>query len=299
MSNGKPVQRLIWPTLSLIAGTTLLWGLLVFGLAAWSPALAAVLLAPLIALHASVQHEVIHGHPFRSRRLNAVLVAPAFTLVIPYLRYEATHLAHHNDVTLTDPYDDPETAYLDPAVFEALPRWVQRVLEVNNTLAGRVLIGPAIATVLFLRDEARLIRGGDRAVLRGWLWHLPALAGVLALVAVSPMPLWLYALAAYGALSILKIRTFLEHQAHVHTAARSAIVEDRGLLAFLFLNNNLHVVHHMHPDVPWYALPRLYAANRDRYLGRNGHYRYRSYGEVVARYLWRRKEPVAHPLWPK
>lgn len=288
----------IWPTFSLIIAVTCAWGAAVFWLADWSVAMAVLVLAPVIALHGSLQHEVIHGHPFQSRRLNAALVSPAFMLLIPYLRFEATHLAHHRDASLTDPYDDPETAYLDPAVFAALPRWLQKVLTVNNTLAGRIIIGPLIGMAFFLTYDLRAARGGDRAVLHGWFWHLPALAGVLIMVSVAPMPVWAYMIAAYLAMSILKVRTFLEHQAHLYTAARSVIIEDRGPLAFLFLNNNLHVVHHMHPDVPWYRLPGLYAAGRDRYLSRNGGYRYKSYGQVFARYLWRRKEPVAHPHWP-
>ena len=49
--------------------------------------------------------------------------------------------------------------------------------------------------------------------------------------------------------------------------------------------------------VPWYRLPRLYFANRERYLARNDGYMYRSYAEVFRRYLFRAKDPVPHPLW--
>ena len=116
-------------------------------------------------------------------------------------------------------------------------------------------------------------------------------------VAWSPMPLWAYAAAVYGGLSLQRIRSFLEHQAHDRASGRTAIVEDRGPLALLFLNNNLHVVHHMHPGVPWYRLPALYRSRRDRYLARNGGYVLRSYGEVFRRHLWRAKDPVPHPIW--
>ena len=95
----------------------------------------------------------------------------------------------------------------------------------------------------------------------------------------------------------MKIRTFLEHRAHEDCHSRTVVIEDRGPLAWLFLNNNLHIVHHLHPGVPWYALPRLYRENRDRYLEVNQGYFYRSYKEVFVRYLLRRKDPVPHPLW--
>lgn len=291
----KPPRGIVeWPTLALLLGCYAVWGLAITWM--WLP-LGIVMAALTIALHSSLQHEIIHGHPFRSSFWNAVLVFPALTVVIPYLRFRDTHLEHHRDENLTDPYDDPESNYLDAGVWEGLPRWVQLVLRVNNTLAGRLLIGPVVSQVAFMAADARAIRAGNRAVLRGWLWHIPAAALVLALVHWAAMPLWAYALAAYAAIAILKIRTFLEHQAHERVRGRTVIIEDRGLLAFLFLNNNLHVVHHMHPLVPWYRLWRLYDGNRARYLSRNEGYRYASYLEVFRRYLFKAKDPVPHPLW--
>ncbi|WP_052249828.1 fatty acid desaturase [Tateyamaria sp. ANG-S1] len=130
-------------------------------------------------------------------------------------------------------------------------------------------------------------------MLRGWGVHLPGFALVLVSVSVSAMTGWVYLAACYAALSVLEIRMFLEHQAR----ARTVIVEDRGLLAFLFLDNNFHVVHHMHPRVPWYRLPALYRVHRERYLTCNEGYRYGSYREVFARHFLKAKDPVPHPLW--
>ena len=78
---------------------------------------------------------------------------------------------------------------------------------------------------------------------------------------------------------------------------RTVIIEDRGPLAFLFLNNNLHAVHHMHPTVSWYRLPGLYRTHQSRFLTANDGYRYDSYGEVFRHYFFCAKDPVAHPLW--
>jgi fatty acid desaturase len=265
--------------------------------ALWLPA--GIALATLaIALHSSLSHEMIHGHPFPDRRVNEALVFPALTLVVPYRRFRDTHLEHHRDSLLTDPYDDPESNYWDPAVWQRLKPWQQAILRVNNTLAGRLLIGPAVGTWAFTLSDLRAIRAGRAGVLSGWLWHLLALVPVaLWLGHVAQMPVWAYLLSAYMGLSILKIRTFLEHQAHERARGRTVIIEDRGILAFLFLNNNLHVVHHMHPRMPWYRLPGLYQENRARYLGRNGGYRYGSYGEIFRRYFLKAKDPVPHPLW--
>lgn len=282
-----------WPTLALILAC---YGVWIVALFAAPMGVALIVLIPVIALQSSLQHEVLHGHPFANRTLSEALVIGSLNLAIPYIRFRDTHLAHHTDATLTDPYDDPESNYLDPAVWTALPRGARAVLWANNTLLGRMLIGPALGQLTFMASDARLIRAGDRAVMRAWLIHIATALAIVAVVGLSPTPLWLYALACYGGLSVLKIRTFLEHQAHVHARARTAIVEDRGPLAFLFLNNNFHAVHHMHPQVPWYHLPRVYAANRDKYLDRNDGYRYDNYGQIFRRHLLRAKDPVAHPL---
>ena len=287
-----------WPTLAMIFFCYGFWAAATLWLPGISIFLAILVTAVLIGFHSSLQHEVIHDHPFRNRLLNAALVFPSLNLAIPYLRFRDTHLAHHRDADLTDPYDDPESNYVDPLVWARLPLPVRLALRVNNTLIGRLAFGPLIGQISFMRGDAGLIRDGDRAVLRGWLWHLPAAGIVLAWVLwIGTMPLWAYAIAAYLGLSMLKLRTFLEHQAHESARGRTVVIEDRGFFAWLFLNNNYHVVHHMHPKVPWFQLPALFRDNRDKYMRRNHGYYYRSYAEVIGRYLFRPKDPVAHPIW--
>lgn len=267
--------------------------------ALWLP-LGVVVAALAIALHSSLSHEVLHGHPFKSRHLNAALVFPALSFAIPYMRFRDTHLAHHVDSILTDPYDDPESNFLDPQVWAGLSAPAKALLRFNNTLAGRLLVGPLIGQISFMKADFALIRSGDRRVLLAWLWHLPAAALPLWwIVQMGAMPLWAYFIAVYLGLAVLKIRTFLEHRAHEKSRGRTVVIEDRSILALLFLNNNFHAVHHMHPGVPWYDLPALYAAGKQRFLQVNEGYVYRSYAQIFRRYFFRAKDSVPHPLWSK
>ncbi|TVQ57338.1 MAG: fatty acid desaturase [Rhodobacteraceae bacterium] len=289
-----------WPTLALLVSCYATWALAT----AFSDALGLWLAVPLtaltLALHSSLQHEVMHGHPFRDQRLSDALVFPALGLAIPYQRFRDLHLKHHIDENLTDPYDDPESYYCDPAAWAAFGPLRRRLLLANNTLLGRMTLGPALGLAHFWRAEARALRDGEVGVRRAWALHALGVAPVLLWLAhVATMPLWAYLAAAYLGLSVLKIRTFLEHRAHLSAAGRTAIVEDRGPLALLFLNNNFHAVHHAHPRVAWHALPALYAARRDLFLARNRGYRYASYLEVFRRHFLTRKEPPAHPFFPK
>lgn len=285
-----------WPTLALMVVCYGLWAGATWFAASISLWIAIPLLAAVLALHSSLQHEVLHGHPFNNTRLNEAIVFPALGLAIPYERFRDTHLAHHRNELLTDPYDDPESNYLDPRVWRALPAWRRRLLSFNNTLIGRMLIGPALGMVSFVASDIRLARGGDRSISRAWLLHLLGVVPVLLWVSASTIPLWAYITSAYLGLSILKIRTFLEHRADERVAGRSVIVEDRGPLALLFLNNNFHAVHHAHPQVSWYKLPPLYRSRRDVFLKRNGDYRYSSYFAIFREHFLRAKDPVPHPL---
>lgn len=285
-----------WPSLMLVAVTYAVWILATTWLAGLTLWLAIPVLAVAMAQHSSLQHEAIHGHPFRWEAANTLLMWPPLTLAIPYFRFRDTHLDHHRDSDLTDPYDDPESNFVDPGDWERLPGLMRGILMLNNTLAGRLLLGPAIGTLYFIRNEMRNAPSDPR-VWRGWAWHLVMVLPVLVWVVLAPVPVWAYLAACYGAVSLLKIRTFLEHRAHELSRARTVIIEDRGPLALLFLNNNLHVVHHMHPEVAWYRLPAVFRARRARFLDMNDGYLYRSYGEVFRRYFLARKDPVAHPLW--
>jgi len=288
-----------WPTISLFVATYGLWALATTSLYSLSPVLGVVVAAVAIAQFCSLQHEVLHGHPFGNRRLNEALVFPALTLTIPYGRFRDTHLAHHHDPDLTDPYDDPESNFMDPAVWVRLPVPVRWVLRFNNTLLGRMLIGPLVGNVLWLRAEVLLVVHGDSAARRDWLLHIGGLVLLALWLSGSAMGIGAYAIAAYLGQSLLKIRTFLEHRAHAAPRARSVIVEDRGPLALLFLNNNYHALHHAQPGVAWYRLPAIYTANRDQVLLRNEGYVYRSYAAVFRAHFLRVKDPVPHPLRPE
>jgi len=288
-----------WPTLAVFVGTYALWATATVMLWPISPLLSVLVAAVAIAQYSSLTHEVLHGHPFRSRWLSEALVFPGITVFVPYLRFKDLHLQHHFDPNLTDPYDDPESNFVDPAVWGTLSAPRRAMLRVNNTLMGRMAFGPAISLWALVTGDRHAIRAGDARAALGWVLHLVGMVPVLAwLLTFGTMPLWAYLLAAYLGWSLLKIRTYLEHRAHDAARARTVVIESQGPLSLLFLNNNFHVVHHMHPGTAWFKLPGLYFGNRDHYLRRNDGYVYRSYAQIFRQYLFHAKDPVPHPIWP-
>jgi fatty acid desaturase len=288
-----------WPTLVVFVATYALWGIATTLLWQVSPVLALFTAAIAIAQYSSLTHEVLHGHPFPNQSLSEALVFPGITVYVPYLRFKDLHLQHHFDPSLTDPYDDPESNFVDPEVWVRLPAITRAALRFNNTLFGRMLFGPALSLWALVKGDLRDITRGDRRVALAWGLHALGLVPVLWwLLAVGTMPVWAYLLAAYLGWSLLKIRTYLEHRAHEAARARTVVIESRGPLSLLFLNNNFHVVHHMHPGVAWYRLPALYFGNRDHYLRRNDGYVYQSYVTIFREFLFRAKDPVPHPIFP-
>lgn len=288
-----------WPTIALIVLCTSGWAVMTW-LAADGGA--SLFLVPLLVyattLHSSLQHEVVHGHPTKSRMINEALIFPALGLLFPYQRFRSLHLKHHNNARLTDPLDDPESFYLTRKSWSGKTRLGRTLLTANNTFAGRLILGPAISVTGLVAGDIRAIFRGEGSIIRAWALHAVAVTPVIYwLTAVCGFPLLDYLMmVAYPAMSLLMVRTFAEHRAHHRPEARSIIVQAGPVMSLLFLHNNLHAVHHQHPAAPWYRLPILYKQNRDAVLAGNGHYFCNGYGQLLRHFLLKPKEPVAHPL---
>jgi fatty acid desaturase len=290
-------MRVEWPTIAMIG--LCYGGWLVAGLAIWPhyPVAALMLMGLSCALHSSLQHEVLHGHPTNKAWLNEVLIgalplAPAY----PFRRFKVLHLRHHHDERLTDPYDDPESYYVDGRDWADISTPLRMLLIANNTMIGRIMIGPFLMVFSFLAKEIKLILQGDSKVALAWLLHgagLLLLAGTMHLA--FGLPFWLYTITSgYIGMSIISVRTYCEHQAADAFNHRTVIVE-RSALSWLFLNNNLHLVHHKAPGLAWYQLPQLMREKREEWLAMNNGYVFGGYFDILKQYAFRPKEPVVHP----
>ena len=292
------LRHVEWPTVLLLLATYALWA--VCGSLVWpvAPAPALVLMAILAAQHASLVHEALHGHPTRNGAVNEALVSVNIALIWPYRRFKTLHLRHHADERLTDPFDDPESYYRALGHYSGLPRWLQGILHVNNTMIGRVILGPLLGTLGLVLSDLRLIRQRDYSVARAWGLHFLGLIPVFACIYFwFAIPVWLYILTvAWGGAALIAVRTYAEHRWHDAPEGRTIIVE-KSPLSLLFLNNNLHLVHHRHPSAPWYALPEMYRQDRDRWLDLNKGYVFANYWQMFRAYGLVAKEPVIHPAW--
>ncbi|MEP0944119.1 MAG: fatty acid desaturase [Rhizobiaceae bacterium] len=293
--------KIEWRTLALIGVCHGLWlaGGLAWTSSNWVVSVVGLLmLAPLAAFHTSLQHETIHGHPTRFGWLNELLISLPLAVVFPYRRYRDLHLQHHNDLNLTDPYEDPESYFWPLCQYTTMRPIMRKLFLINNTLVGRLVIGPWLTLFGFARTEICRIRAGEPGVRLAWLLHVVGLVAMGWIITnVFAMPLWIYVLCVvYPALSLTALRSYAEHQAAENVGARSAIVEAHPFFALLYLNNNLHIVHHANPAMAWYDLPCLYRERRDLFLAANEHTLFNGYGDILRRFAFRVKQPVDHPL---
>jgi fatty acid desaturase len=290
--------RLEWPTLAVLAGVYAGFGLLTWFYDALPWWLIMPLAGYILCLHGSLQHEAIHGHPTGLRWLDEALVTPSLWLWMPLRIYREQHLAHHQAETLADPLADPESYYLPLERWHHLGTLARSFLWARNTLAGRLLLGPLESVArLYGGEAARLLRG-DTSNLGHWVLHLVAVAPVLVWsLWVCGISLGGYLLLfVYPGLSLMLLRSYLEHQANAEAGRRTVVIESGPLFSLLFLNNNLHALHHAEPGLAWYRLPARYRLVRERLLAENGGYFYAGYRAIAARYLLRAKEAPAYAI---
>ncbi len=295
---GHEDRKTEWTTLALIVGCMIGWGI---AGALWQSVLwwlVPPVMAVLAAFHGSLQHETVHGHPTRWRCVNEALVSLPLGVIFPYRRYRDLHLRHHNDSNLTDPFEDPESYFWPLSHYRRMRPVMRKLFEINNTFVGRLVIGPALTIVGFGRTELARLRQGGEGVRAAWALHVAGLILLLAVVTMLfAMPVWVYLVfVVYPAASLTSMRSYAEHQAAENIGGRSAIVESNQALSLLYLNNNLHIVHHAHPQLPWYELPKLYRERKENYLAANDHLLFHGYSDIARRFAFTVKQPVDHPF---
>lgn len=256
----------------------------------------APLLAVTLAWHGSLQHEVLHGHPFSNQRANDALGSIPLALRLAYPVYKLNHLDHHRAQSLTCPIRDSESYYRTQAAWDETPQAMRWVARAHQTMLGRMILGPPLDMVGVWISQARKIAAGDRQLAKMWGQHLLLVALFSYVVfGLLDMALWTYLLGAYLGHGLSLVRSFCEHRFVPGDLSRSAVVRAGRFFSLLFLNNNLHHTHHARPGVAWYKLPALADELGSDQAAAEGAGLYAGYKEVAHRYGLRPINPIVHP----
>lgn len=285
------------PTWAVIVAVYLSLGLLTF----FATSIPVWLLIPMAAVavcwYSHLQHELVHGHPTRTPWFNMLFGMLPFTLYMPFTLYKKMHLLHHATPTLTDPDFDTESYFVSQDYWDRASKPKRWLLTANQSMLGRFTLGPFMMFYAFWKEEIARVLSGDFSNTGDWLLHF-VLIGVLlswtTLVCDLSILEYVFYFAIPGA-SLGLLRSYAEHQPGPSNAERTAIIESSWFIRLLFLNNNLHAVHHTKPNLAWYKISQDYYANKQKWLKRNGGYFYRNYLQLAAKVFFR---PKAHPVHP-
>ncbi|NYD55845.1 ring-1,2-phenylacetyl-CoA epoxidase subunit PaaE [Nocardioides marinisabuli] len=261
---GERVPPVAWPTLGLYAGTLALFALELYGalVAGWSPWLTVPMGTAVTFLMFSVLHEATHHAVSTSTRLNDLMGHLSVPLVAPYGGYgmfRFIHIEHHRN-TNEQKSVDPD-AWTSEGPWWQLPfRWATLDLwyvvfyarRARQRPRGEVAATAALA-VVSLAGFAALVAAGHGAAL-AVAFLVPQRLGLVVLA------WWFDYLPHHGL-------PFTGRQDR-YRATRIRVGGERWMTP-LFVYQNYHLVHHLHPSVPFYRYVRAWRRNEEAYLDRN------------------------------
>ena len=246
-----------WKTLGVIVAVYGLTVLTVVRYEVLTPWLAIPMLAVLGAWHLSMQHELLHGHPFTNQFINDAIGGIPVTLWMPYFAFKKDHHEHHKS-DLTNPELDNESFYVTQEQWDNAGTIRRAAWTANRTILFRMFVWTIVSAIsyvtLVLKRAVRNEQGDRLAV----LLHVIGVVVVVYLVSLSSMPLWQFALGTvYGGRILNAIRPFPEHKYQSGVETKTAMIMAGPFMSLLMLNNNLHIAHHDDPNSPWYRVNEL------------------------------------------
>jgi fatty acid desaturase len=250
-------ERAEWRTLLVVAAVYGLTVLTVVRYEVLTPWLAIPMLGVLGAWHLSMQHEVLHGHPFKNQFINDAIGGIPVTLWIPYLAFKKDHHEHHLS-DLTNPALDNESYYVSQEQWDKAGRIRHAAWTANRTILFRMFVWTIVSTITYVLSVLKRAVRNEKSDRLAVMLHIIGVAFVVYLVSLSSMPLWQFALGTvYGGRILNAIRPFPEHKYQSGVETRTAMIMAGRFMSLLMLNNNLHVAHHEEPGVPWYQYDKL------------------------------------------
>jgi fatty acid desaturase len=250
-------ERAEWRTLLVVFAVYGFTALTVVRYEVLTPWLAIPMLGVLGAWHLSMQHEVLHGHPFKNQFLNDAIGGIPVTLWIPYLAFKKDHHEHHLS-DLTNPALDNESYYVSQEQWDKAGKIRRAAWTANRTILFRMFVWTIVSTITYVLTVLKRAVRNEKSDRLAVALHVVGVVFVVYLVSLSSMPLWQFALGTvYGGRILNAIRPFPEHKYQNGVETRTAMIMAGRFMSLLMLNNNLHVAHHDEPGVPWYRYDKL------------------------------------------
>lgn len=261
---GERVPPLAWPTVLLWGATLVLFGLEMAGLLLWDWSRWATVPmgAAVTFLMFSVVHEATHHAVSTSTRTNDLFGHLAVPFVVPWATFgliKYIHIEHHrntNEPKATDPdmWCDEGPAWQLPLRWATIDLWYIAfyLRKLKERPRGEIAL---TFTVFALGVGALAVLGfGVSAEFVIWGVLVPQRFGILVLG-------WWFDYLPHHGLTVTQ-------REDKYRATRVRVGGEK-VLTPLFVYQNYHLVHHLHPSVPFYRYVRAWRRNEQAYLDRN------------------------------
>jgi ferredoxin-NADP reductase/fatty acid desaturase len=261
---GETVPRLAWPTALLFVGTLGLFAFEAWAVLAaqWSPWLTVPIGAAVTFLMFSVLHEATHHAISTDTRLNNAFGHLSQPFVAAYTTFplmQFIHIEHHRNTN--EPKASDPDAWTSEGPWWQLPfRWATIDVWYMAFYLRRLRERPRVEVVVTLGTfmSVAVVFGAIAAT--GHLYELVVLYLVPQRIGLTILAWWFDYLPHHGLTATQRENKY---------RATRVRVGGEAWLTPLFVYQNYHLVHHLHPSVPFYRYVRAWRRNETAYLDRD------------------------------
>jgi fatty acid desaturase len=260
---GEQVPKLAWPTLGIFFGALTVFVISTIGyIRGWVPLWVAIPVNAAVTFWMfTVVHDTSH-HAISSKRwVNGLLGRLAWFFVMPIYAFPAfayIHIEHHRHSN--DDANDPDPFASHGRSWQLPFRWALAELFYGRFYLGRARSRPtteiAETAVMFTASAAGLIL----AIVTGNLWTLAVVFLIPYHIGVVILAWWFDWLPHHGLEDTQRSNRYRPTRARVGM---------EWLYTPLMLSQNYHLVHHLHPSVPFYRYLKTWRCNEEAYLERD------------------------------
>jgi ferredoxin-NADP reductase/fatty acid desaturase len=261
---GETVPRLAWPTVLLFLGTGGLFAFEVWAVLAaqWSPWLTVPIGAAVTFLMFSVLHEATHHAISTDTRLNNAFGHLSQPFVAAYTTFpliQFIHIEHHRNTN--EPKASDPDAWTSEGPWWQLPfRWATIDVWYVAFYLRRLRERPRVEVVITLATFMSVAGVFGAIAATGHLYELVVLYLVPQRVGLTILAWWFDYLPHHGLAATQRENKY---------RATRVRVGGEAWLTPLFVYQNYHLVHHLHPSVPFYRYVRAWRRNETAYLDRD------------------------------
>jgi fatty acid desaturase/ferredoxin-NADP reductase len=260
---GESVPKLALPTVALFVGAVTAFALSTVGyINGWaSPWLTIGVNAAVTFVMFTVVHDASHYSISSRRWVNGLLGRLAWLFVAPVVAFPSfgyIHIQHHRHSN--DDAEDPDTFASHGSPWSLPLRWSMAEYFYLKYYLPRARSRPVSELTETLTMLALSLAGLTIAIVSGNFWTLAVVFLIPQRIGLTLLAWWFDWLPHHG----------LEdtQRSNRYRATRNRVGME-WLFTPVLLSQNYHLVHHLHPSVPFYRYLRTWKRNEEAYLERN------------------------------